>query len=117
MTIGVDVSKGELVYCTRAASLRSVSNSPDGVSSLLSVLPLDAVIAMEATVRYHRLLANTAHARGFKVIVHNPKDVTRYAKSVAPRATTDPVMAKVIAEYTEVRDHRAYNPGPASTVT
>jgi transposase len=77
MTVGVDVSKNELVYCTRTTKPRSVDNSLDGVTSLLDTLSSDAVIAMEATGRYYRLLADTAHSRGFKVIVHNPKDVNK----------------------------------------
>ena len=112
MTVGVDVSKDKLDYCTRTTSPRSADNSPDGISLLLDSLPPDAVIAMEATGRYYRLLADTAHLRGFRVIVHNPKDVSKYAKSISPRATTDPIMAKVIAEFTEIRDHRLYNPTP-----
>lgn len=113
MTVGVDVSKSELVYSTRTTTPRSVANSANGISVLLDGLPSDAVIAMEATGRYYLLLADTAHSRGFKVIVHNPKDVNRYAKSVSPRATTDPIMAKVIAEYTDIRDHRPYDPTPS----
>jgi transposase len=112
MTVGVDVSKEELVHCTRTATPRSARNTPDGVTSLLDGLPPDTVIAMEATGRYYRLLADTAHSRGFRVIVHNPKDVSKYAKSVSPRATTDPIMARVIAEYTDIKDHRLYNPTP-----
>jgi transposase len=113
MTTGVDVSKNVLVYATRTTASRSADNTPDGIASLLDGLPADAVIAMEATGRYHRLLADTAHLRGFKVIVHNPKDVNKYAKSVAPRATTDQIMAKVIAEFSEIRDHRLYDPVPS----
>ncbi len=112
MTIGVDVSKDELVYCARTGPPRSVANSTDGVASLLDGLRSDTVIAMEATGRYYRLLADTAHLRGFKVIVHNPKDVRRYANSVSPRATTDPIMAKIIAEFSEIRNHRFYDPVP-----
>lgn len=86
MTVGVDVAKDELVYCARTTSPRSVANSLDGVSSLLDDMPSDAIIAMEATGRYHRLLADIAYARGFRVMVHNPKDVSKYAKNVSPRA-------------------------------
>jgi transposase len=90
-----------------------VDNTPEGVSLLLDDVPPNAVIAMEATGRYHKLLADTAHLRGFKVIVHNPKDVSKYAKSVCSRASTDPIMAKVIAEFTEIREHRVYDPTPS----
>lgn len=117
MTVGVDVSKNELVYCTRTTPPRSADNSPEGISSLLDSFPMDAVIAMEATGRYHKLLADTAHSKGFKVIVHNPKDVNKYAKSVCPRASTDPIMAKVIAEYSDIRDHRLYDPAPGFVET
>ena len=117
MTIGVDVGKDVLVYATRTTTPRSADNSPDGITLLLDSLPADAVIAMEATGRYYRLLADTAYLRGFGVIVHNPKDVHKYAKSVAPRATTDPIMAKVIAEFTEIRDHRLYDPSPGFVET
>jgi transposase len=112
MTVGVDVSKDELVYGSKTTRPQPVENSREGVDSLLDHVPAGSVIAMEATGRYYRLLADVAHQRGFKVIVHNPKDVSKYAKSVSPRATTDPIMAKVIAEYTEIKDHRLYDPAP-----
>lgn len=113
MTIGVDVSKETLVYSARDGKASSVANSVDGVKRLLSRIGPQATIAMEATGRYHRLLADTAHAMGFVVIVFNPRDVNRYAKSVSPRATTDPIAAQIIAEYASVRSHRAYVPPPA----
>lgn len=68
---------------------------------------------MEATGRYHRLLADTACSKGFTVIVLNPKDVSRYAKSVSPRASTDPIAARVIAEFASIREHRPYASPPA----
>lgn len=113
MTVGVDVSKDKLDYAAKTTAPQSVDNTSEGVSLLLDDVPPNAVIAMEATGRYHRLLADTAHLRGFKVIVHNPKDVSKYAKSVCSRASTDPIMAKVIAEFTEIREHRVYDPTPS----
>jgi transposase len=68
---------------------------------------------MEATGRYHRLLADAAYSMGFTVIVLNPKDVSRYAKSVSPRASTDPIMARIIAEFASIREHRPYATPPA----
>lgn len=113
MTVGVDVSKDKLDYGAKTTTPRSVDNTPEGVSSLLDSVPPDSVIAMEATGRYHKLLADTAHSRGFRVIVHNPKDVSKYAKSICPRASNDPIMARVIAEFTEIREHRVYDPTPS----
>lgn len=82
MTVGVDVSKNKLDYGAKTTTPRSVDNTPEGISSLLEDAPPGSVIAMEATGRYHKLLADTAHLWGFKVVVHNPKDVSKYAKSV-----------------------------------
>ena len=113
MTIGVDVSKDTLVHCTRDGYPSSVENSAKAVKGFLSRLPAGTTIAMEATGRYHRLLADTDYAMGFVVIVLNPKDVNRYAKSVSPRAATDPIAAQIIAEFASVRNHRPYVPPPA----
>jgi len=113
MTIGVDVSKDTLVPCPRDGHPSSVANSVKPVKRFLSKLAPGTTIAMEATGRYHRLLADTAYAMGFVVFVFNPKDVNRYAKSVSPRAATDPIAARIIAEFASVRDHRPYVPVPA----
>ena len=112
MTIGVDVSKDTLVPCPRNGHPSSVANSVQQVKRFLSKLDPGTTIGMEATGRYHRLLADTAYAMGFVVFVFNPKDVNRYAKSVSPRAATDPIAARIIAEFASVRDHRPYVPPP-----
>jgi transposase len=113
MTIGVDVSKNTLVFCTRTGHPASVENTARGVKRLLCRLERGATVAMEATGRFHRLLAETAYSMGFTVFVFNPKDVNRYAKSVSPRAATDPIAARIIAEFACIRNHRPYVPPPA----
>ena len=113
MTVGVDVSKDELVCSYRDGQPFSHPNSAKEVKRLLSRLAPATTIAMEATGRYHRLLADMAYSMGFKVIVLNPKDVSRYAKSVSPRASTDPIMARIIAEFASIREHRPYVMPPA----
>jgi len=112
MTIGVDVSKQTLVHCTRDGHPSSVANSAKPVKRFLCRLPAGTILAMEATGRFHRLLADTAYAMGFTVFVFNPKDVNRYAKSISPRAATDPIAARIIAEFACVRNHRPYAPVP-----
>jgi transposase len=113
MTIGIDVSKDELVCSYRDGQPFSHPNSAKGVKRFLSRLAPATTIAMEATGRYHRLLADTAYSMGFMVIVLNPKDVSRYAKSVSPRASTDPLMAQIISEFASIRERRAYATPPA----
>jgi transposase len=113
MTVGVDVSKDELVCSYQDGQPFSHPNSAKEIRRLLSQLAPATIIAMEATGRYHRLLADMAYSMGFKVIVLNPKDVSRYAKSVSPRASTDPIMARIIAEFASIRERRPYATPPA----
>jgi transposase len=114
MTIGVDVSQATLVWCTLGTRPSELSNEPAAIQHWLATIPVDTTVAMEATGRYHRLLAELAHRHGCRVLVLNPCDVHHYAKSRTPRAANDPVMAQVIAEYaaTTAPLHR-YAPAPA----
>jgi len=111
LMLGVDVAKDNLVASDPHGKPRTIANSKDAVAELLSSLDPGATIAMEATGNYHKLLANAAFSRGFRVIVFNPRDVLHYAKSISPRAKTDQVDAKVIARYALARpDHLPYEP-------
>jgi len=118
MTIGADVHK-ELVWTSDPdGSARAFENSKPGVDKLLRGLEPGSTVAMEATGKYYKLLADTAFQRGFRVMVFNPRDVLYYAKSVSPRAKTDRVDAKVIARYALVRtDHHPYQPTPGIIAT
>jgi len=111
MTIGVDVSKDTLAVWRSPGPARTIPNTRQGVTRLLRSIEPESTIAMEATGAYHKLLADTACSKGFRVVVFNPKDVLHYARSISPRTKTDSVDAKVIASYAHVRtDHRAYQP-------
>jgi transposase len=70
---------------------------------------------MEATGRYHTLLADLADGLGLEVYVLNPKDVRYYAKGLGRRGKTDRVDAQVIARFL-AKEHeqlRAYHtPSP-----
>ena len=113
MVTGVDVSKATLVYCTKDGTPRSQTNSAQGIDQLLAACPSGSIIAMEATGRYHRLLANTAYEKGFIVIVLNPKDASAYAKTISPRAKTDNIDARTIAKFASEREHIQYTPVPS----
>lgn len=109
MVVGVDVSKAELVYWT-GRSAKAVPNTPAGVSRLLAQVPSGTLIAMEATGLFHRLLADTAADRGFPVAVLNPRDVSRFRKSIASRAETDRIAARVITDFASIRPPHLYTP-------
>lgn len=111
MTVGIDISK-EWLDLAEGVSTKRFPNTPAGINKLLSNIGPAATVAMEATGRYYKALADTAYARGHRVYVLNPKDVNRYAASTSPRASTDPIAAKVIAEFAATREHRTYKPNP-----
>ena len=104
--IGVDVSKADLAVAEHGrAGVRTVLNDGQAINAWLDQLPRAAVLAMESTGVYHRLVAKLAHARGLRVYVLNARDVYFYAKALGTRGKTDRVDAGVIARY--VAEHHA----------
>jgi transposase len=97
---GVDVSKANLVIGQYGAQpLTTVANRAEPIAAWLAKLPKGAVVAMEATGTYHRLLAQMAHALGMQVYVLNPQTLKHYARAINQRAKTDPCDARMIARY------------------
>ena len=80
---GVDVSKAKLVVAQDdVQTLAEVDNRPESIAAWLAGLPKGAVVAMEATGIYHRLLAHLAHAAGMRVYVLNPQTLKHYAWAI-----------------------------------
>lgn len=104
--VGVDVSKSELVTVVHGevGSGKLVANMAGAIQTWLRTLKPGSVIAMEATGRYHRVLAELAHAAGMTVFVLNARDVHFYAKALGARGKTDRLDAAVIARY--AAEHR-----------
>lgn len=97
---GVDVSKAKLVIAQYdAQTLTEVDNQPESIAAWLVGLPKGAVVAMEATGTYHRLLAHLAHAAGMQVYVLNPQTLKHYASAIGQRGKTDNCDARMIARY------------------
>jgi len=103
--VGVDVAKDFIVaaLADQSSSPRQIQNQARALRAWLRTLPAGSRIAMEATGRYHGLLADLAHEAGFTVYVLNPKDVWHYARALGRRGKTDRIDAEVIASY--VADH------------
>lgn len=99
--IGVDVAKDTVVVACAARHFapRPVANQRAALRAWLATLPPGSRIGVEATGRYHELLADLAHAQGFTVYVLNPKDTRYYARSLGRRGKTDRVDAEVLARY------------------
>lgn len=105
--VGVDVSEAELVSVVHGeiGSGTVIANDAGAIQSWLRTLAPGSVVAMEATGRYHRVLAELAHAAGMTVFVLNARDVYYYAKALGARGKTDRLDAAVIARY--AAEHRA----------
>jgi transposase len=71
-------------------------------------------VVMEATGVYHEALAEYVHARGYRVCVLNPAQVSLYARSQLQRVKTDRVDAKLIAGYAQRHEDllRPWQPDP-----
>lgn len=99
--IGVDVAKAHLVTAVHGQRPQSkvVGNEAASITAWLDTLPTGSIVAMEATGKYHRLVAQLAHAAGMRAFVLNARDVHFYAKALSGRAKTDRLDAAVIARY------------------
>ncbi len=99
--LGVDVAKDSVVVACAGGHFapRSVANQRAALRAWLATLPPGSRIGVEATGRYHELLADLAHTQGFTVYVLNPKDTRYYARSLGRRGKTDRVDAEVLARY------------------
>ena len=107
--VGVDVAKEELVVAVHTETRSGkVANSAQAISTWLGTLERGSVVAMEATGKYHRLLAELAHAAGMRVFVLNARDVHFYAKALGARG-------KTAVSYTHLQHGGHFDGGPART--
>jgi transposase len=100
--VGVDVSKLTLDICweKEGHSMHlKVTNALDGYQELLSLLPKEAHVVMEATGAYSFSLAHFLLEKGVAVSVVNPISIKRYAQMKLARAKTDKYDAALIAGY------------------
>ena len=111
--VGVDVGSAHLdVAIEGQPGVVRLSNADPAISRWLRKLPVRSRVAMESTGRYHRRLAQLAHAAGMVVFVLDPRAVHHYARGMDQRGKTDRLDAQVLARLIE-REHahlRAWEP-------
>jgi transposase len=107
--VGIDVAKDQLdVFCTvgdqRPGEGFAVVNDAAGVQELLERLrPLPVKLAvLEATGRYERRCAADLLQAGIPTAVVNPRQVRDFARSANRLAKTDPLDARLLAEFARV---------------
>lgn len=119
--VGIDLAKRSLAACLRLPSgksyQRQFANELSGFQALLAWLahyPSPPVpVCMEATGTYGEALAVFLHEQGYPVSVVNPHRIVHYAKSQGTRHKTDPVDARVIAEFCAKEQPPRWTPPPA----
>jgi transposase len=113
---GADIGSQSIVIVDAGSSdsrmALTINNSRQAISRWLKSLPPGCRIGMEATGRWHALLADLAYAAGHAVHVINPKWIANYARSLGQRGKTDLLDAHVIARFTarETDRLRLYTP-------
>lgn len=101
-TVGIDVSKDSFdAHIDTTSQFLHLENTPAGIQLLLEALKALSVslVVMEATSKYHYLLASMLTEAGLAVAVVNPRQVKNFARALGKIAKSDPIDAKTICEF------------------
>jgi transposase len=114
--IGIDVGKAWLdIHIHPAGESFRVENTKPGRKVMARRLRRHrgALIAIEATGKFHRAAHRGLHAAGHLVAIVNPYRARKFAEALGQRAKTDPIDAAVLAVFAERIQPRASAPPPA----
>jgi len=115
--VGIDVAMGKLdVHIDPGGEAFAVANTAAGVAQLSCCLPSGAVVALEASGGYERVVAEGLAAAGLKVFCLHPADVRAFARLQGKRAKTDRIDAQLIARVARVAatSRKPYRAHPAA---
>lgn len=116
--VGIDVCKGWLdVYVHPIGRAFRVPNTREGLKQLkrsLAGLSV-ALIAMEATGKFHREAHRDLHASGFAIAVVNPLRSRLFAEAAGQLGKTDKVDARMLALLAAMIEPKA-KPPPAQAI-
>ena len=101
ITLGIDVSKDELVVCQfdDPDPVRRIDNEPDAIRTWLAGYGDAVRIAVEPTSTYHLAVVEAALDRGMLVYLINPRQLVHYREAVNEINKTDPIDAYLLARY------------------
>lgn len=118
--VGIDVCKERLdIHLHPAGESFAVANDAGGWRGLrrrLGRLPV-ALVAIEATSKYHRAVHRRLHAAGIKVAVVNPLRARLFAEACGQLAKTDRIDAGLLALMAARLDPAATPPAPEAVET
>ena len=116
-TIGVDVSKNELVVAllqNNKVSKNNFQNNKAGFNKfnkwIIKQNAQKSKICMESTGNYSFLLAKFLHDNGYEVYVVNPFSIKSFSLVKLSRNKTDEADAVIIAEYIKVMKAHPFKP-------
>jgi transposase len=114
--VGIDVAKHRLDVFADLPAARgfSFANDDAGRAALVAELRrIDAaLVCLEATGRYHRRLAADLLDAGIPVAVVNPQRVREFARATGRLEKTDPIDARVLAEFARAVGPRCEEKAP-----
>jgi transposase len=100
ITLGIDVSKDELVICDwDTEEIITLENEESVINEWVKTLYGPVRIAVEPTSNYHLEIVERAHALGFEVYLINPRQLANYRKAVDVRNKTDLLDAWLLARF------------------
>jgi transposase len=102
VVVGIDVSKAKLdIAILPDGEQFTVSNDLAGIRDLVARLKrlTPARVVLEATGKLERLAVTELANAGLAVVVVNPGRIRHYAKARGKRAKSDPIDARLIAEF------------------
>ena len=113
--VGIDVSKCWLdVHVLPSGEILRVPNTPEGIRRLKRrLLRFDlALVVIEATGKWHRLLHQSLFASAIPVAVVDPYRVRMFARAQGILAKTDRLDARVLAQFAAVMAPAVRAPAP-----
>lgn len=111
--LGVDVSKAELVAAYRKGKTFEIIRVPNTVSGFEKLLRSRQhwnAVCLEPTGPYWKLFASWLRTQGIPVVLANPRDVRDFAKAMGQRSKSDPIDARILVHFAEVRQLEPLKP-------
>ena len=103
--LGIDVSKASLAYTLLDDQTRhvqaagTVPNTKAGITRLLRRIPAAHAWVAEPTGPYSQAVVATGHDAGRIVLLAQPRQAKAFLRSVSPRAKTDRLDSRGLAQY------------------
>jgi transposase len=112
---GIDIASKSFVSFNEDQGFTTWENATQSVNLFLKRLPQGAMLAIESTGGYSKLLANRAYEAGFTVYIVQPAKVKRFREGAPDvRGKSDRIDARAIYDYVLFYKKRlhAYQPLP-----